>query len=499
MTSSPSIAGTGQLGVAHAGIQPRADDLGQHRARSDGDGRRRRLQRERRAAGGALVAGGLALVADRRQRILPHGGRARRRRDVSKPAIRSRAGAASAEIVVLPGPDRQCGRSRLEARATITGRVLDANGTPVPRATVRIPSLGGFTFVFANDSGVFRFPDLPLGDYLIQAPGPSQGVADLVHGGQRLRPEQRIHRRRRTGRHWRVERRRRSATSNAVLAAYQDAVRTFLNVDESLLVGLPMANFGGFGWNRTRLFQDSTTAVADIRFLRAGHRLGPNRRRRRPSDWRADTHHRARRVENRRSRLSPSWSASRPDAATGAFSFGRYPAIRSRDLPDRRRTRRRLHYRCGASVQPVDRDVPRSAQHDDAEPCGHRRAVPRRHRDQRHDPRTRAHARRHARRRRQDTQVAISFGDLTVTTGADGRFDSALADSRRHLHVHGPGAVGTSRPVARAGPCRRQRRRRRCRLLGLGVGDDRRAASERPTGRGRRRRPRARDVPRAIA
>ena len=31
-----------------------------------------------------------------------------------------------------------------------------------------------------------------------------------------------------------------------------------------------MADFGGFGWNRSRLFQDSTTAVADIRFLAQG-------------------------------------------------------------------------------------------------------------------------------------------------------------------------------------------------------------------------------------
>src|SRR5213075_804625 len=62
----------------------------------------------------------------------------------------------------------------LEARATIIGRVLDANGTPVPKATVRLPTPDGFTFVFANNAGIFNFPDLPLGDYLIEAPGPPQ-------------------------------------------------------------------------------------------------------------------------------------------------------------------------------------------------------------------------------------------------------------------------------------------------------------------------------------
>ena len=39
-----------------------------------------------------------------------------------------------------------------------------------------------------------------------------------------------------------------------------------------------------------------------------------------------------------------------------------------------------------------------------------------------------------------DTQVAISFGDLTVTTDADGRFDSLLPIPAGTLHAHGAGA-----------------------------------------------------------
>src|SRR5262249_30213073 len=62
----------------------------------------------------------------------------------------------------------------LEARATIIGHVFDANGQPVPKATVRIVTDSGFFFVFANNSGFYRFPDMQLGTYLIQAPGPSQ-------------------------------------------------------------------------------------------------------------------------------------------------------------------------------------------------------------------------------------------------------------------------------------------------------------------------------------
>ena len=58
--------------------------------------------------------------------------------------------------------------------------------------------------------------------------------------------------------------------TNAVLAAYQKAVQTFFSVDPSLLTGLPMASVGGFGWNKIKLFQDSTTVVADVKFLAQG-------------------------------------------------------------------------------------------------------------------------------------------------------------------------------------------------------------------------------------
>ena len=242
----------------------------------------------------------------------------------------------------------------LEARATITGRVLDANGNPVPRATVRIPSLGGFTFVIANNSGVFTFPDMPLGDYLIQAPGPSQEslisfmeangydptsaftTGDVPAGtGESTTPS--------------------FGDKNAVLAAYQDAVRTFFSVDESLLVGLPMANFGGFGWNKVRLFQDSTTAVADIRFLAQGTVAGRTVDGDGRSDRRADAHHRAVASREPASRRSASCPRDDHDAATGSVRVRRHPALRSGDVPDGRRARRRLHDRRRASVQPRHR------------------------------------------------------------------------------------------------------------------------------------------------
>jgi len=138
----------------------------------------------------------------------------------------------------------------------------------VPGASVRIPQVGGYTFVVANSQGVYTFPDLQLGDYLLQAPGPSKetlisfmqangidpaaaftsGDAPAGTGGEAPL----------------------ASDKNAVLAAYQNAVQAFFSVDESLLNGLPMANVGGFGWNKVSLFQDATTVVADIRFLSQG-------------------------------------------------------------------------------------------------------------------------------------------------------------------------------------------------------------------------------------
>jgi hypothetical protein len=249
---------------------------------------------------------------------------------------------------------------RLEARATITGRVLDANGVPVPRATVRIPSVGGYTFVFANDSGVYRFPDMPLGDYLIQAPGPSResligfmeangyDPASAFTAGDIPRAS--------------VNRRRhRSATGTRSLPPIRRPFARSLNVDESLLVGLPMANSAASA-GRSRLFQDSTTAAADIRFSRVRvvslktPMAVPSARSRAS---------RASRCRGPARRRSPSSAARRPTRPPAHSLSAAFP-LRSRDIPDGG---------FAAATSPstrlipsaVDRDVPRTTEYDDAE------------------------------------------------------------------------------------------------------------------------------------
>ncbi len=212
---------------------------------------------------GALVAGGLTLVTTDANGFFRIEGVPAGRREIQAgdPVTRRRG---SANVDVLPG-QTVVAAVTLEARATITGRVLDANGNPVPRASVRLPQLGGFLFVIANNQGVYTFPDMPLGDYTIQSPGPSAealvgfleangydpNVAFTSGDGPDTPPVP-------------------AATdANAVIAAYQNAVQTFFSVDHSLL-GLPDAQLGGFGWNRVRLFQDAVAQTADVRFLPQG-------------------------------------------------------------------------------------------------------------------------------------------------------------------------------------------------------------------------------------
>lgn len=369
---------------------------------------------------GALVAGGLALVQTDgngffRMTGVPAG---RRTIEAGDPITRRRG---SAIVTVVPGQTVSAAIT-LESRATIVGRVLDAAGAPVPRATVRIPQLGGYTFVFANDSGVFRFPDLPLGDYLIQAPGPSRESLIEFMKANGYDPRSAF-----TSGDIPAELGGESSTSfgnlNAALGAYEQAVRTFLSVDETLLNGLPMANLGGFGWTKVQLFQDSTTETSDIRFLAKGTVSGQT----------LDSSNRPIGALTRITALGVSLTGFpkivelariTTDAATGAFSFAGVPRF---DLATFQR----------AGVRGGDFTV------DAAHPFSPVIAT---FRGQltttapnlanivlRFPSATETNGTVRGRVLMPDgsaapanTRIEISFGDLTVLTGADGRFDSPL-------------------------------------------------------------------------
>lgn len=225
------------------------------------------LNAQGRPVPGALIAGGISLgVADANGFFRIEGVPAGKRTIQAGDPLTKRRG--SAAVTVFPGQTVTTAIT-LEARATIVGRVLDANGQPVPKATVRIPQSGGFTFVFANNSGFFRFPDLTLGEYLIQAPGPSQEslIAFMKFNGidpcsaftAGDSPPDLCGVQQPT-----------ASDLNAALAAYESALQTIFNASETRMAGLPPPPAGGFGFNKIKLFQDSVTVNADINYLSQG-------------------------------------------------------------------------------------------------------------------------------------------------------------------------------------------------------------------------------------
>ncbi|MBI3860214.1 MAG: carboxypeptidase regulatory-like domain-containing protein, partial [Thaumarchaeota archaeon] len=217
-----------------------------------------------RLVDGALVAGGFALgKTDVNGHFRIEGVLAGLRTiEAGNPRTKRRG---SVPVTVLPGQTVLVAIT-LEARATIIGQVLDASGNPVPRASVRIPRSNGFFFVIANLQGVFRFPEIHLSDYLLQAPGPDWPglVQAMIDQGMDPRsaftagdiPEN-------LGGPLPS-----TSDPNAVLDAYARAVQTFFS-STSIPEPLPIPA-GGFGWNKVRLFEDSVTVTADIKYLPQG-------------------------------------------------------------------------------------------------------------------------------------------------------------------------------------------------------------------------------------
>ena len=149
------------------------------------------LDAQGRPKAGALVAGGLELVTTDANGFfhvdnIPAG---HRTLDAGDPVTRRRG---SAMVDVLPGQTVPI-VIKLEARATIAGRVFDAAGNPVGNVSVRIPQDDGYIFVFADANGFYKFPDMELGDYLSRGTGSAKACAHRVHGDQRDQPGQRVH------------------------------------------------------------------------------------------------------------------------------------------------------------------------------------------------------------------------------------------------------------------------------------------------------------------
>lgn len=259
---------TGQVGVVAASVLARTTTTVAIVMEATGEVQGVVFDASGRPVAGAVVAGGIALAETDVNGAfhitgVPAG---RSTIEAGDPVTRKRG---SAVVQVLPG-EVVTAAITLEARATIRGRVLDAAGNPVPFASVRIPQLGGYTFVIANSQGVYTFPDLPLGEYLVQAPGPSKEALIAYMEFNGIDPASAFT----SGDGPASPPPLSSEDAQAVIAAYQQAVQNFLSVDESLVTPPPMAALGGFGYSKAKLWQDASVVVRDIRFLPQGHVAG---------------------------------------------------------------------------------------------------------------------------------------------------------------------------------------------------------------------------------
>ena len=397
----------------------------------------------------------------------------RARFEAGDPVTRRRG---SARVDRAAGPDGQRRHHARSARHDHRPRARRQRQSGAAR-TVRMPASAASPSSSPTTAASSRSPTCRWANYLIQAPGPSQESLISFMEANGYDPSSAFT----SGdapAGWAANRRRRSAIGTPCSRRIRKPCSTFLSVDESLLDGLPMANLGGFGWNKVRLFQDSTTARRRHPVPRAGHGRRADRRRRRQRPIGALTRITcARRRRRPASRRSSSFAALTTDAGTGRVLVRRHARFDLATFQTRGRSRRRLHYRRRASVQPGDRVVPRSAEYDDAEPertwSSGSPARPR--------PTARSGPRAHARRRHACARGHAGRDQLRrphCQTGADGRFQSLLPIPAGRYTLTAQRRAGFAGSASLR--ARRRHRRRDVQLLGLGAATIVVQAPERP-------------------
>jgi hypothetical protein len=155
----------------------------------------------------------------------------------------------SASLNVVGGIDNYV-VVRLHAAGRIVGRVLDANGQPVPNVKVALPMEDGFAWVSADGQGYYKFENLDLKQWTVSAPSGPTAKTDVSGILETLR----------TG-----------GTEEEIMAAIGEAFAIFTGAADPYLTGEGATfNPGSWGFNTATLSFDGQTAVADIRYLRTG-------------------------------------------------------------------------------------------------------------------------------------------------------------------------------------------------------------------------------------
>lgn len=153
----------------------------------------------------------------------------------------------SASVDVLPGVDNFV-QIQLNAAGIIIGTVRDASGNAVPFVNVAIPLPKGFAYTKANESGVFRFINLPPGQYTVSAPAPPVSKTD-----EELMEELR------------------SEDNEQIMAALTEAFTLYSGVNTPSLGGTNATfNPGSWGYTTTSILADGGIGQANITYLKQG-------------------------------------------------------------------------------------------------------------------------------------------------------------------------------------------------------------------------------------
>lgn len=208
-----------------------------------------------RPAPNALVAGGVALVRSDALGNFELEGVPVGRRTISAGLERNPAAGidfprlGSASMTVIAGADNYV-VVKLRPAGRIFGKVVNANGQPMPRVRVAIPLDGGFYWTDADAQGNYFFENLGLGNYTVSAP--ANAVAPQLNESELLAQV-------------------RSGDEEQILAAFEEAVRVFVGADDPLITG-EHQNFRPSTWGYTsaRIRFDGESVNADVRYIVQG-------------------------------------------------------------------------------------------------------------------------------------------------------------------------------------------------------------------------------------
>jgi hypothetical protein len=139
---------------------------------------------------------------------------------------------------------------KLRSAGRVFGKVTNLEGQPIGGIRVAIPQDGGYYWTDADAQGNYVFENLGLGDYTLSAPANATSPQlDESKLNEQIR----------------------SGDEDAILAAFEEAIRVFVGADDPLING-SQRNFRPITWGftKSRLQFDGQSVEANISMLPGG-------------------------------------------------------------------------------------------------------------------------------------------------------------------------------------------------------------------------------------